>query len=131
MRESGLKQKQSRLSIIIPFSHCVCAACVLSAPPPPPTDTTELKALSGDRSTSTVSNRPSWSSHLARPPPHPQPTRSLISSYLSPGMQPLILKNTLSCNTLEKPRSALQKIGIPPRDLLTCVLKQGKKDKDL
>lgn len=46
-------------------------------------------------------------------------------------MQPLILKNTLSCNTLEKPRSTLQKIGIPLRDLPTCVLKQGKEDKDL
>lgn len=127
---------KTRWSIIIFFLVvCVLHVSCLFVPwrnSPTTTNTAELKALSGDSSASTVSNRPSWSSHLARPPPPPHnPPQSLISSYLSPGMRLLILKNTLSSNTLEKPRSALQKIGIPPRDLLTCVLKQGKKDKDL
>ena len=68
----------------------------------------EPKAPSRDRSTSP---RTPWVIDplgqvisLARSPANP-PTnlpRSLISSYLSPGMRPFILKNTLSCNTLEK-----------------------------
>lgn len=95
------------LSIIIPFSDL----CVKSLKKPshfPPPSKAEPKAPSRDRSTSP---RTPWVIDplgqvisLARSPANP-PTnlpRSLISSYLSPGMQPFILKNTLSCNTLEK-----------------------------
>lgn len=99
-----------------------------------PPGNTELKALSGDHATSP---HPLWVIDplgqvilLARHPTH-NTTHSLISSYLSPGMQPLILKNTLSCNILGEPGSTLQEIGIPPHDSLTFVLKQGKEDKDL
>lgn len=95
---------------------------------------TELKALSGDHATSP---HPLWVIDplgqvilLARHLTH-NTTHSLISSYLSPGMQPLILRNTLSFNTLGKPGSTLQDIGVLPHNLLTCVLKQGKNDKDL
>lgn len=113
-REKSQRIKIKHPSIIIPFSDlCVCSKCLTCAFPwrncQISNSKTELKAPSGDLSTCTVSNRPSRSGHLARPSPHPQATLSLISSYLSPGMQPLILKNTLSCNTLEKPCSTLQK----------------------
>lgn len=65
------------------------------------------------------------------------PTHSLIFSYLSTGMQPLILKNALSCNTLEKPRSTLSKNKTLKNSIViqlvgfTGVLKQGKEVEDL
>lgn len=123
-------------SIIAPFSDlCVWTECLLWAffPWRKLSDFQQLIwTVSGSLhlSTCAVSNRHCWSGHLAHPAPHPHATRSLISSYLAPGMQPLILKNTLSCNILEKPRSTLKKNGTPLCDLLICTLKKDKREKD-
>lgn len=107
----------SRTAPYYHFFLWLCNVCLVFAFPKKPADSlsnSELKVLSGDDATSA---QPLWVIDplgqvisLARHPTH-NTTRSLISPYLSPGMQPLSLKNTLSCNTLGKLAAHFKKLA--------------------